>query len=185
MPRSPLALVLCTVVLLLGAQAALSQLSAQAAPVPNANAPLKVGVADLSRIIDKSPQSEQARLAMEHALKPHEKQVSDARKALEREMEALDTQRPKLSDAEIKRREAELDKHTREFKEAEERYRQDFNAERNQVMAALQKSITAAIRALASEEHFDLILTDGVAFADPRIDVTAKLLARMQSIPAQ
>ena len=85
-----------------------------------------------------------------------------------------------MSEDEQKKLSKEVMRRVREFKTAEDEFRQDFNQSRNEEMAKLQKSIGEAIQALAREEHFDLILHEGVVFADPSIDVTAKVASKLE-----
>ena len=74
----------------------------------------------------------------------------------------------------------EVMKRAREIKQEEEELRADFNQTRNEEMGKLQKSISEAIQSLAKEEHFDLILHEGVVFASDAINVTAKVASRLE-----
>jgi len=71
-------------------------------------------------------------------------------------------------------------------READEARRQseiqdDFNARRNEEMSKLQRTLIEEVRGYAKAQNFDLVITDGVIYATPSIDVTGGVLQLLQS----
>jgi outer membrane protein len=65
---------------------------------------------------------------------------------------------------------------------AQQEFSEDFNMRRNEELGNLQKRIVEAVRALAKEESFDLLLTDGVIYADDKIDVTSRVQQKLETL---
>lgn len=141
---------------------------------------LKIGVVDVMSLIDKSAQMEQARKKMEREFSPREKKLNSEKEEITKMQERLTKDAEMMSEDEQKKLTKEVMKRVREFKTEEDELRQDFNQTRNEEMAKLQKSIGEAIQSLAKEEHFDLILHEGVLFATDSINVTAKVASRLE-----
>jgi outer membrane protein len=59
-------------------------------------------------------------------------------------------------------------------------FREDFSIRRSDEINKLQKDILNAINALAKEEGYDLVVGEGVVYANSRVDITDKILARLQ-----
>ncbi len=143
---------------------------------------LKIGVVDVMSLIDKSSQMEQARKKIETEFSPRQNKLNSERDDITKMEERLSKDADVMSEDEQKKLSKEVMKRVREYKTAEEELRQDFNQSRNEEMMKLQKSILEAIQALAKEEHFDLILHEGVVYANDAINVTAKVASRLESV---
>ena len=53
---------------------------------------------------------------------------------------------------------------------------------RNEELGKLQRRIIEAIRALAKEDKYDLLLTDGVIYASEKIDVTQQVQKKLANL---
>jgi outer membrane protein len=141
---------------------------------------LKIGVVDVMSIIDKSAQMDQARKKIEREFSPREKKLNAEKDEVTKMQERLTKEADVMSEEDQKKITKEVMKRAREIKQEEEELRADFNQTRNEEMGKLQKSISEAIQSLAREEHFDLILHEGVVFASDAINVTAKVASRLE-----
>ena len=141
---------------------------------------LKIGVVDVMSLIDKSAQMEVARKKMEKEFSPREKKLNSEKEEINMMQDRLTKEAEVMSEDEQKKISKEVMKRVREIKQEEEELRADFNQTRNEEMGKLQKSISEAIQSLAKEEHFDLILHEGVVFASDSINVTAKVASKLE-----
>jgi outer membrane protein len=57
---------------------------------------------------------------------------------------------------------------------------QEVATVRNQELAVLQQSVSSIINEIAKDEKYDLILSEGVVYADEKLDITNKVLERMK-----
>ena len=68
-----------------------------------------------------------------------------------------------------------------EFKQKEAVLQQEVATVRNQELAVLQQSVRSIIEDIAKAEEYDLILTsEGVAYANEKLDISNKVLERMK-----
>ena len=68
-----------------------------------------------------------------------------------------------------------------EFKQKEAVLQQEVATVRNQELAVLQQSVRSIIEHIAKAEKYDLILTsEGVAYANEKLDISNKVLERMK-----
>lgn len=142
---------------------------------------LKIGVVDVMTLIEKSSQGEQARKIMEREFKPRETKLNSEKEEIAKLRDKLAKDAETMSEDEQKKQTKDLLKRIDDVRGVEEKLRRDFSETRNEEMGKLQKAIGEAIQSLARDEHFDLILSsEGVAFADQAINVTAKVASRLE-----
>ena len=70
----------------------------------------------------------------------------------------------------------------RDAARAQQEFSEDFNMRRNEELGNLQKRIVEAVRALAKEDSYDLLLTDGVIYANDQIDVTSRVQQKLETL---
>jgi len=87
-----------------------------------------------------------------------------------------------MGESERRKLERDIIAKKREIKRSQQEFSEDFNMRRNEELGKLQRRILEAIRALAKDEKFDLLLTDGVIFASPQIDVTEQVQKKLSSL---
>ncbi len=155
------------------------------API-SASAELKIGFVNMVEIMEKSPQAEAARKTLEKEFSNRDKKLTAARD------EVLKLEETLKKDAEImsEKRRAELEKKMknkkREYNRQQDELREDFNIRRNEALGRLQKNVHEVILEVARSENYDLVVTQPVVFASDRIDMTQRVLQKMQeSISAQ
>ena len=67
----------------------------------------------------------------------------------------------------------------RDLKRQQDEFREDYNIRRSEELDKLQKQIIEVIQAVAKEQSYDLILSDGVVWANDSIDMTDQVLKRL------
>ncbi len=139
-------------------------------------AEIKIGFVNVARLLEKAPQAEQAKRKLEQEFSARDKKLV----AEQREIKAMEERLAKSPNVTIEQ-ERELLNRKREAKRAQDEFREDFNLRRNEELTQLQKEIFEAIQSLAKEEHYDLLLTDGVVYAAEGIDVTEKVEKKLIS----
>jgi outer membrane protein len=85
-----------------------------------------------------------------------------------------------MGDSERKKLQNSIMKKTREAKRSDEELREDLNIRQNEILGRLQKQIFEAIRELAKEGGYDLLLTDGVLYASDVVNVTPLLQEKLR-----
>jgi outer membrane protein len=147
----------------------------------SAQSSLKIGFVNAAKILDQSPQAEQARKRLEKEFAPRDKALVDAQRSLRNIEDRLVKDGAVMSDAERRRLDRESRDQRRELKRAQEEFREDFNLRRNEELGKLQRLVYEAINSLAREEGFDLIVNEGaVIFASQQVDITNKVISRLK-----
>ncbi len=140
----------------------------------------KIGFVNAGRVTSEAPQAEAARASLEEEFGPRDRAISEEREAL-RELETqLNRDGAVMSEEEQQRLQRDLVARQRELRRAEEEFREDFNMRRNEELGRLQRRIVDTINDLAESEGFDLIVSEGVIYASDRVDVTDRVLERLQ-----
>ena len=146
---------------------------------PVAAADIKVGFVDVSRVLDQSPQAEEARERIQAEFAPIDQELL----RLQRDVRALEEQLVRdgavMAGEERMRLEREVLSRKRDLRRSQEEFREDLNLRRNQELQKLQRQVVLAIRAMAKSESYDLVLSDGVLFASERVDITGTVLERL------
>ena len=150
-----------------------------AATGPAAAVDLMIGFVDVARVLDQSPQAEQARQRIQAEFAPIDQEIV----RLQRELRALEDQLVRdgavMANEERMRLERDVLSRKRELRRLQEEFREDLNLRRNQELQKLQRQVVLTIRAMAKAEGYDLVISDGVLFASERVDITGMVLERL------
>jgi outer membrane protein len=146
-------------------------------------ADLKIGFVNIPAVLEKAPQAEKAKKRLEQEFSPRDKQLV----AQQKEIQSLDEKMTKDAAVMGESARANLEKDIlnkkRDAKRAQQEFSEDFNARRNEELGKLQRRIVEAIRGIAKEQDFDLLLTDGVIYSSEKIDVTSQVQQKLSTIP--
>ncbi len=143
-------------------------------------AELKIGVVNVPQVLAEAPQAEKARKDMEREFSPRKNRLQASANEIQKLKEELNRDAAVMGEAERKKLENQIIKKTRDANRTEEELREDLNIRRNEIFGKLQKEVFEAIRELAQEGKYDLILTDGVVYASDAVDVTARILEKLK-----
>ena len=144
-------------------------------------ADLKVGVVNYQRLEQESPQGKavQQRLQTEFAAKQRE--LSNEQQSLRNREAALQRDGGTMSIDQRSAAEQSLRDGERQFTEKQNEYQDDMNARQNQELSKLQQVLIEAVQQYAAAQRFDLVLANGVIFANPTLDLTQPVLASLQT----
>ncbi|GAB4260658.1 MAG: OmpH family outer membrane protein [Methylomicrobium sp.] len=146
-------------------------------------ADLKVGFVNIPAVLEKAPQAEKAKKRLEQEFSPRDKQLVAQQNDIKNLEERLTRDAAVMGDSERRNLEKDILNKQREFKRSQQEFSEDFNIRRNEELGKLQRKIVEAIRNLAKDEDYDLLLTDGVIYASESIDVTRQIQEKLASMP--
>jgi outer membrane protein len=72
----------------------------------------------------------------------------------------------------------------REFSRKAGEFQDDASQRKNEELGKVQRFLFGEIQTYANAQGYDLVLGDGVLFAKPPLDITAAVLAQLQTKPA-
>lgn len=146
-------------------------------------ADLKVGFVNIPAVLEKAPQAEKAKKRLEQEFSPRDKQLVSQQKDIQNMEERLTRDAAVLGEAGRANLEKDVLNKKRDFKRTQQEFSEDFNVRRNEELGKLQRRIVEAIRGIAKDQGFDLLLTDGVIYASEQIDVTTQVQQKLTSMP--
>jgi outer membrane protein len=145
-----------------------------------AAAEIKIGFVNLGRISAEAPQAKAANDQLKREFESREQEVLAMQKDLRQLEEKLSRDAAVMKEADRARMERDLRAREREVRRMYDELREDLNIRRNEELGKFQRRVNAIVQQLAKEEGFDLILIDGVIHVSERIDITSRVIDRLQ-----
>jgi outer membrane protein len=146
-------------------------------------ADLKIGIVNIPAVLEKAPQAEKAKKRLEQEFKPRDNQLVSQQKEIQTMQEKFKKDASVMGESQRNRMETEIQNKMRDAKRSQQEFSEDFNARRNDELGKLQKRIVESIRTIAKDQEFDLILTDGVIYSSPQMDITSQLQQKLSTMP--
>jgi len=143
-------------------------------------AELKIGFVNALKIMDKAPQVDSANRRLEREFAPRQRKLVSAKKQIQKLEKRFSKDAAIMSESEARRLSRDIREKRRDLKRKQEEFREDYNIRRNEELDKIQKIILEVIQKLARAERYDLIFTEGVVFANKRVDITNKVLKRLK-----
>jgi outer membrane protein len=155
-------------------------LVAALAVVP-AHAEIKIGVVNASRLLQESPQAKAVQEALRNEFAPKQRELAAQQAALKAKQEKYEKDAPTMSADQRAKAEKELRDGNREYTQKVTDFQEDANTRQNEELSRLQSTIVAEVQSYAQAQKFDLVLTEGVVYANGALDITAQILAGLQA----
>jgi outer membrane protein len=149
-----------------------------------ASAEIKMGVVNFQKLLEEAPQTKTAMQALENEFAPRRRELLTMQNDLKAKDEKLQKEGAVMSEAERAKNEKTLRDQQREFSRKAGEFQDDASTRRNEELGKVQRYLVQEIGAYASAQGFDLVLGDGVFFAKPPLDITAQVLAVLNTKPA-
>ena len=142
----------------------------------------KLGVVNVALLLDQSPQAISATASLEKEFSPQQAELKSLAGKLEKQQSAYQKNKAAMSDAQKISKEREISMLTREIQRRRNDVQELLNLRRNEELAKLQNVVNEAIKAIGKKEGFDLILYEGIAYTNERIDITKDVLKHLKTI---
>ncbi len=146
-------------------------------------AELKIGFVNIPAVLEKAPQAEKAKKRLELEFSPRDKQLVAQQKEIQLKEEKMNRDGSVMGESERANLEKDIINKKRDAKRSQQEFSEDFNARRNEELGKLQRRIVEAIRSIAKDQKYDLLLTDGVIYASEQIDVTNQVQQKLATMP--
>jgi len=141
---------------------------------------LKIGFVNAAQVLEQAPQADAARQRLEKEFSPRDKKLVAAQKKVRKLEDKLTRDGAIMSESERRKLEREILAQKRELKRSQEEFREDLNIRRNEAFDKLRRRVFEVINDIAKGEKYDLIVSDGVVYANERIDITQKVVGRLK-----
>jgi len=150
--------------------------------LPVVAAELKLGYVDAVKLFQEAPQAAQSEVMLRKEFADREKELLALQEKAKELEDRLRRDGMVMSESARKKIDSELISLSRDARRNQEEFREDLNRRRNEEIAKVQEFIKQVIDKLGREEGFDLIFFEGIAFANPELEITSKVLTRLQTL---
>jgi len=154
-----------------------------ALPAAPALAEGKIGFVNTERIMRESAPAQRAQKKIEGEFMKRDQELTKIAEQLKRMQEDVEKNAVTMTEAQRRVKERELGDMDRDFQRKRREFQEDLNQRRNEELAQVLEQANRAIRAIAEQEKFDIIFQDAV-YANPRIDLTERVIKTLEGKPA-
>ena len=112
------------------------------------------------------------RKMIEDEFTSRDKQLISERKTIKELEDKFNKDKAILSEQERTKLERDIVSKRRDLKRKQDEFREDLNYRRNEEMVKIQKQIIQSIQQVAKDNQYDLVLSEGVLYASPKIDMS-------------
>ena len=148
-------------------------LAVPAAPVQAQG--VKIGFVSTERILRDSAPAKAAQSKIEAEFKKRDDELQRLANSLRSEAQKFDKDAPVLSESERIKRQRNLADLDSDLQRKRREFQEDFNRRRNEEFSSIVEKADAAIKRIAEQQGYDLILQDAVTVS-PRVDITDQVL---------
>jgi outer membrane protein len=142
----------------------------------------KIGVVQIERIVRDSAPALRAQKKLEAEFSKREAELAKTADQLKRTQDELEKEGVTMPEAQRRSRERDFNDLSREFQRKQREYREDVNQRRNEELSQVIEQANRIIRQIAEQEKYDIIFQEA-AYANPRIDITDKVIKAMEGKP--
>ena len=157
---------------------ALVTIAAGALPLAQAQAQAKVGVVNVARLLQESPQAQAASQALENEFASRRRELESQQKDLKAREDKLQKDGAVMAEAERRNAEKTLRDGQRELARKQNEFLEDLNVRRNEALGQLQRSVLQEVQAYAKTAGLDVVVADAL-YASPSVDITNQVLAAL------
>ncbi len=144
-------------------------------------ADLKIGVVSVERILTEAPQVDAVNTSMLERFGPQR----DALQALEKEVIKMQENYKRnelvMTEDKLNELKKEIITKIQKLKQNEAALAQEVSTVRNQELAVLQQQVRGVIDDIAKKGKYSLVLSEGVAYTDDKLDITDQVLDKMKA----
>ncbi len=136
---------------------------------------IRIGYVDMKRLFDTMPQLVAAREELDREFRPRNEALLADESRLERLRQEL-AEDPLLDEQQRTQREREINNMRRSIERRREDLVEEIRFRTNAKTEALRDTIDVAVREIARQHDYDLVLSNPVAYASDSVDITDMVL---------
>jgi len=158
---------------------ALVTIAASALPL-SAQAQAKIGVVNVARLLQESPQAQAASQSLEGEFANRKRELQTMERDLKTREEKLTKDGATMAEAERRNQEKSLRDSQRDYARKQNEFMEDLNVRRNEALGQLQRAVLQEVQTYAKSAGLDLVVADAL-YASPSVDITQQVLSALQA----
>jgi outer membrane protein len=135
----------------------------------------KIGFVSTERVLRDSKPAKAAQSKIEAEFKKRDDELQRLANNLRSQAQKFDKDAPVMSESERIKRQRQLADLDSDLQRKRREFQEDFNRRRNEEFSSIVEKADAAIKTIAEQQNYDLILQDAVTVS-PRVDITDQVL---------
>jgi outer membrane protein len=135
----------------------------------------KIGFVSTERILRDSKPAKAAQTKIEAEFKRRDDELQNLANKLRSDAQKFDKDAPVLSESERVKRQRQLADLDSDLQRKRREFQEDFNRRRNEEFSKIVEKADAAIKKIAEQQNYDLIIQDAVTVS-PRVDITDQVM---------
>ena len=141
-----------------------------------ASAEIKIGVVNFEKLLEDAPQTKAAMQALDNEFGPRRRELMTMQNDLKAKEDKLQKESAVMSESDRANAEKSFRDQQRDFQRKAGEFQDDASTRKNEELGKVQRYLVQEIQSYASAQGFDLVLGQGVFYAKPPLDMTAKVL---------
>lgn len=154
---------------------------AVAAAMPAHAQALRVAVVNYGELLQKSPQAQAASASLRKEFGPRQKSLQAKAHELQQKQARLKRNAATMTQDQRDQAELNLREQYQDLARRESQIQDDANTRRNELMSKVTHTLVQVVQKYAREQHYNLVLADGVIYADSALDITPQILKVLQT----
>jgi outer membrane protein len=160
-------------------------LSGAVAAAPAGAAGLRIAVVNYGVLLQESPQAQQAVASLRAEFAPKQRTLQVEANELKSKEDTLKKNEATMTQDQRDQAELDLRERYQDLARKQSEIQDDVNTRRNELMSQLQKTLVQVVQSYAKQQRYDLVLADGVIYADQALDITPAILSALKSQPGR
>lgn len=148
---------------------------------PTFAADLNIGVVNVAKLLAEAPQAKSSMQSLQDEFEPRLRTINGQEDELKALAETLQKDLAVMGEDERRDAERSIREKQRDLARTQDEYLKDFNMRRNEEQSKILRSLMEEVESFAQSQNYDLIIGEGVLYANNLVDVTEQVLAGLQS----
>lgn len=143
---------------------------------------IKVGVLNIQKVVQQTPEAKQINANLEQEFKPRSEKLTALSKQFQADVANLEKNSPTMQAADREALQKKISEERTEMIKEQATLQQDFAQARAKALENFENQIRAAVTKIAKAGNYNLILTEtgGVAYSDGIPNVTDEVVKNLQ-----
>lgn len=142
---------------------------------------LRIAVVNYGVLLQDSPQAQAAVASLRAEFAPKQRTLQSEASQLKAKEDTLKKNEATMTQDQRDQAELDLREKYQDLARKQTEIQDDVNTRRNELMSQLQKTLVQVVQSYAKQQRYDLVLADGVIYADQALDITPAILTALKS----